>query len=258
MKNVNQVRVTSLGSGSKGNATVIQSKQAQLLIDCGFSCKELERRLQIKGLAPEDITAVLVTHEHGDHFNGVPRFCNKYNVPVWMSKGASLDKKANGLKQVNLFNGHHDFYLDNIKISPVAVPHDSREAYQFTFEINEIKIGLLTDVGHITPFIEQRYQQCDLLMLEFNHDLGLLLNGNYPSSLKARVSENFGHLNNQQAANFLTKNITAQLKYLIVMHVSEQNNHEQLILQSIKEKNIKSNTQVIIANQKLGSDWLSF
>ncbi len=218
-----------------------------LLIDNGFSCKETEARMLQHNINPEDLTAVLVTHEHADHFSGVPRFVNKYKLPAWMSYGTSLSPKASTIQQLNLFSGHENFSLGEIDILPIAVPHDSREAYQFIFQANDLKVGLLTDLGCITPFIREQYANCHLLMLEFNYEHQKLMGGSYPASLKARVSGNFGHLSNDQAKEFLTFEMTQQLRYLIAMHLSEENNSHDLVMQSIESSQINKQTKVFIA-----------
>ncbi len=249
--------VLSLGSGSKGNATLVRFSTTLLLVDNGYSCKELEARLFARGIKPEEITAVLVTHEHGDHFNGVPALSNKYKIPVWMSPGTSLHPKASKLKNLNLFNNHQPFKLGEINILPVTVPHDSREASQFTFEANQQKVGILTDIGHVTPYVVEQYRDCDILLLEFNHDFELLMNGVYPDKLKARVGGRFGHLSNQQACEFLREDIKQRLKYLVAMHVSEENNRPEIVLQSIESTKLGEQVEVSIAHQKKGFDWIN-
>jgi len=252
----NQFGVISLGSGSKGNATLVKFANTLLLIDCGFSCKEIERRMQLKNIATSDVTAILVTHEHGDHISGVPALSNKYQLPVWMSSGTSYHNKACKIKNLNLFNTHQEFKIEGVTVCPVSVPHDAREACQYVFESQQRKVGILTDLGHVTPYIKQQYQGCDILMLEFNHERDLLLQSAYPQSLKARVSGDLGHLSNSQATEFLTDDITKQLKYLVAMHLSEENNRRELVLNSISAKKLNSSIEVILSNQEVGLDWL--
>ena len=249
--------VTSLGSGSKGNATLVRYDESLLLIDNGFSCKELVSRMSERHVDPNDVSAILVTHEHSDHIKGVPAFSKKFSVPVWMSSGTSLHKNAENLNELNLFNSHQDFSIGDITVCPVSVPHDSREACQFVLKHEHKKIGVLTDIGHITPYVIEQYQDCDILLLEFNHDRELLLNSHYPASLKARVTGSLGHLSNQQAANFLNKKITNKLQYLIAMHLSEENNSVEIVRQCISNTELKPSTQVKIAGQANGFDWIS-
>jgi phosphoribosyl 1,2-cyclic phosphodiesterase len=257
VRDANQFTVTALGSGSKGNATLIRINDTLLLVDNGFSCKEIESRLQQRGVSAEQITAILVTHEHSDHFKGVPTLSHKYQIPVHMNLGTSLHKNAAGLKHLHLFNSHQSFKIDGITVNPVSVPHDSREACQFVFECNQQKVGLLTDLGHITPYVTEQYQDCDILLLEFNHQRELLLAGPYPASLKSRVTGNYGHLCNVQASEFLTEAICHKLQYLVAMHLSEENNKTELVKESINNQKLNAQTQVILADQNQGFDWIT-
>ena len=173
------MRFVSLGSGSKGNATVIASEECTLLVDCGFSAKELVARLALKDVSPSHIDAVLVTHEHGDHSKGVAAFSKKYNVPVYMTHGT-----ARGMKLFRYqYQPIHDsmpFFIKDIEINIVAVPHDSLQASQFIFRHNNLRLGILTDIGHVTEHVKTQYRDCDALLLEFNHDLDMLAKGPYP------------------------------------------------------------------------------
>ncbi|MET1254315.1 MBL fold metallo-hydrolase [Aliikangiella maris] len=253
---MSNVKVCSLGSGSKGNATLIQFDQSIILVDSGFSSKELESRLTTLELRPADINAILVTHEHSDHFNGVPVFSNKFNIPVWMSPGTSLHPRADKIRSLNLINIHDSFELAGIQILPVAVPHDSREACQFVFHNDNYRIGILTDLGHVTQHVISCFAECDALLLEFNHDITMLMQGNYPASLKARVGGNLGHLNNQQALNFLHAINKSRLKLLAAMHLSEENNCPELVKNIIQQAELEKTTRVILADQQYGFEWV--
>jgi len=245
----------SLGSGSKGNASIISAGDTLLLVDCGFSVKETLRRLESKFISPSDISAILVTHEHSDHIKGVASFSSRYSVPVWFSRGTSLHKSCEKIKYPNVFNSHTPFELGSIKITPVPVPHDSREATQFIFSVDDASLGLLTDVGHITEHIRQAYSQCDAMMLEFNYDHQMLMQGKYPRALKQRVSGGLGHLSNEQAIDFLlSKNMNA-LDKLVVMHCSQENNAETIIVELLKQKGVVESTSCLIADQSHGFDW---
>lgn len=251
----NQVEFCSLGSGSKGNATIIRFKDTILMVDCGFSQKEVLKRLEEKALDVCNITAILVTHEHSDHFSGVAGLSNRYSIPVYCNKGTSLHQKSKPLNEIQYFDGHESFYVGDIKISPVAVPHDSREATQFVFEANGQKIGLLTDVGHITPFIYQKYASCNVLLLEFNYDHSMLLEGKYPQKLKQRVSGSYGHLSNDQSIEFLENLDLSKCKSLVAMHKSEENNSKSKITESFLGCEKLKNVSTDIADQLLGFSW---
>ncbi|WP_185964301.1 MBL fold metallo-hydrolase [Aliikangiella marina] len=253
---MSQLKFTSLGSGSKGNATVVGYDEALILIDSGFSCKLLETRLAERAIDCQHIKAILVTHEHSDHFNGVPTFSNRYGIPVWMSHGTSLNQKAEKIKALNVFNSHSSFQIEQLEVQPVLVPHDSREACQFVIRKGSSCLGILTDLGHITPFVSQQYKDCQALLLEFNHDIQMLMSGRYPPALKARVSGSLGHLSNDQAIDFLKNGQLDSLKFLAAMHLSEENNCRHSVLDQINGLSLDS-VEVTIACQENGFDWVS-
>ncbi|MCW8876667.1 MAG: MBL fold metallo-hydrolase [Kangiellaceae bacterium] len=250
------LRVTSLGSGSKGNSTLVQYKSTNILVDSGFSCRELESRLSARGVLPQKVNAVLVTHEHSDHFKGVPAFANKYEIPVWMSKGTSLHPTVSKLKDLNLFNSHVDFVIGEINVEPILVPHDSREACQFVLSAEQSRVGILTDLGHITPFIVQKFQQLDALLIEFNHDKSMLLHGKYPPKLKSRVGGPLGHLSNEQALEFLSDYNCSRLKVICAMHLSEENNCAELVQSILEELTSGLSVDFVLADQNDGFDWI--
>lgn len=249
------IQFSSLGSGSKGNGTLISIADTILLVDCGFSTKETIRRLSIKGLEPEQISAILVTHEHADHVNGVAGLANKFSLPVWLNKGTSLHKKCLNIKNKQLFNSHCSFQVGDIQVTPVTVPHDSREASQFTFQSHSSKLGLLTDVGHITNHIIEAYSDCTGLLLEFNYDHEMLIQGKYPFALKKRVSGDLGHLSNLQAAELLSKIDLQKLQTLVAMHMSEENNREEIVLKLLEKIEGIESVNYMLASQLEGINW---
>lgn len=251
-----KLSVSSLGSGSKGNACLVKYADCLLLVDSGFSARQLETRLTGRGVNPQDISAVLVTHEHSDHFGGVPNFANKYQLPVWMSAGTAFHPKADKIQQLNRFNTHQSFYLGKIQVTPVIVPHDAREACQFIFSVADKKIGLLTDLGHVTPFVIEQYKGCDILLLEFNHDHAMLMAGSYAPPLKARIAGGLGHLSNTQAIEFLRETASEKLQFLVAMHLSEENNRVDLVEKLLAGCGLGDKTRYFIASQPLGFDWL--
>ena len=244
----------SLGSGSKGNATLVKSANVLLLVDCGFTLKETEKRLRAIGHQPEDITALLVTHEHGDHIRGVGAFARKHRVPVYLSHGTGQYDGLDKIERVEI-NSHRGFSIADIDVTPVAVPHDAREPCQFVFRQAQKTFGLLTDLGSITPFVIEQYQRCDALMLESNHDSRMLAMGPYPPSLKLRVGGQWGHLNNQQAAGLLSYLDPDRLQHLVISHLSEQNNTELLVREAITPV-CSEGTALLFAGQETGTDWI--
>ncbi len=250
------LKFCSLGSGSKGNGTLVSDGETLLLVDCGFGLKETVKRLADKNITPNDLTAILVTHEHSDHIKGVTSLSNKYDIPVWLSRGTSLHKSCDKLVKCNLFSSHQPFMLGRIKVIPVPVPHDAREATQFIIKSNSQSLGILTDVGHITEHIKSSYSDCNAMMLEFNYDYKMLMGGKYPYSLKSRVAGSLGHLSNDQAIDFLTSRESSRLDILVVMHRSEENNCQQLVEGLLSSVESLDNTNVIFAQQSTGFDWI--
>mgnify|MGYP003385682098 CR=1 FL=1 len=247
--------LASLGSGSRGNATLIRSPNALLLVDCGFTIKETERRLQILGHQPQDLDAILVTHEHSDHIKGVGPFARKYKIPVYLTHGTGQYHGLNNVANLHQINIQRAFSIAGIEVTPVAVPHDAREPCQFVFRYQNKTAGVLTDLGSITPHVAEQYQHCDALMLECNHCSQMLAMGPYPMSLKQRVGGNWGHLNNHQAANFLSDIETNQLQQLVISHISEKNNTELLARNAIRE--VYGTTKpLIMADQDEGVAWI--
>lgn len=227
------MRFAMLGSGSRGNATLIQSGDTTLMVDCGFPLAETEARLARLEVAPAAVAAVLITHEHGDHASGVALFAYRYNIPVWCTAGTRAACGKFGLSRAELFNPHEVFAIGALEVTPVTVPHDAREPTQFVFSDGSRRLGILTDTGSITPHIRRALEGCEALILECNHDRAMLENGPYPAKLKKRVGGPLGHLSNRQAAELLTELPLPRLQHLVAAHISEKNNTPELARQSL-------------------------
>jgi phosphoribosyl 1,2-cyclic phosphodiesterase len=249
------LQFSSLGSGSKGNGTLIRYQDCLLLVDCGFSVKETEKRLAKLGYSPNQLDAVLVTHEHSDHIQGVGPLSRKYNVPVHMTAGTFRSRDIGNIPVLHFIKNYASFTIKGIEIIPVAVPHDAAEPAQFIFKTEKIKLGVLTDLGSITPHVEMHYQSCDGLILEANHDPLMLASGQYPPSLKQRVAGPWGHLSNEQAAGFLQRIDRSKLQHLVVAHISQQNNQIDLARTAFDHL-LEPIDQVHYACQEEGFDWL--
>ena len=223
------MRFASLGSGSRGNATLVEAGETRLLIDCGYTLREFERRLAALELVGESLTAILVTHEHIDHLRGVGPVARRYGIPVWTAAGTARAAVLPDLPALHVFASHAGaFRIGDIEVSPYAVPHDAREPCQFVFASDGRRLGVLTDTGRITPHIVASLQDIDALLLECNHDSGMLATGSYPPRLRARVGGPFGHLSNGQAAGLLQRIDHRRLSHLVAGHLSEKNNHPEL------------------------------
>lgn len=254
------MRITSLGSGSRGNCTLIEDHSTCVMVDLGFTLKEVERRLQRAGRQPEDISAILVTHEHSDHLSGVAPFARKHKTPVYLTPATYDAKRMGQVPSLNKVNCQRDFTIGSLGITPVAVPHDAREPCQYVIASGAARVGVLTDLGHITPHVEAQYAQCDALLLECNHDVKMLAEGPYPYALKQRVGGMHGHLNNEQAAGLLHSIELARLQHLVVSHISERNNAPALALAAVNAALASSQQtwqgSLQVAEQATGFDWL--
>ena len=251
------MRIASLGSGSRGNATLIEAGRTRVLVDCGFSVKELEGRMQRFELTPADLQAVLVTHEHGDHIRGVGALARKYRLPVWASSGTLQFEGLGDAPESKVLNVHASQVLQDLSIEPFPVPHDAKEPCQFVFSDGKIKVGLLTDTGSITRHIIEQLEACHALMLECNHDVEMLADGPYPPALKRRVGGDFGYLSNRQAADVLAKMDSRCLHRVIAMHISEKNNNPALAVAALREALDCNDDDIQVAEQDTGFDWIT-
>jgi phosphoribosyl 1,2-cyclic phosphodiesterase len=250
------MRFCSLGSGSKGNATLVQSDDALVMIDCGFPLKVTLPRLAEMGISPEQIDAILVTHEHGDHIGGVSRLARKFQIPVYLTAGTYRSKKVDEKTTVKFIQPDTPLKLKDMVINPVTVPHDAREPCQFVIEKSSRSLGVLTDLGSLSVHVQNAFSNCDALVLEANHDVDMLMNGPYPPSLRARVAGNWGHLSNQQAFDFLQNSGDNLPETLVLGHISMQNNS----VDKVKDIFSPFESQVSIvhyATQDEGYGWLN-
>lgn len=251
------MRFASLGSGSRGNGTLVADNETCLLIDLGFTLKETERRLKQLSFDPAQIDAILVTHEHADHVHGVGAFSRKYNVPVYLSSGTySGSSSLHSSARIQRINCHKAFEIKSIRVEPVPVPHDAKEPCQYIFSASDYRMGVLTDLGHVTSHVVESYKACDALFLESNYDPAMLLDGPYPYNLKQRVAGDQGHLSNEQASELLFQVDIPRLRHLVLSHLSEQNNRPQLALQAVQPLLENHATHIHLAKQAEVLDWI--
>jgi len=251
-------RFASLGSGSRGNATLIEAGATSVLVDCGFAARELVARCEGLGFDPRGLSALLVTHEHGDHMRGVGAVARRFGIPVWMTHGTWRAADFGTIANLNLFAGHEgDFSIGDLQVTPVPVPHDAREPTQFVFTREGLRLGLLTDLGSITQRVLDTFDGVDALLLECNHDTAMLASGPYPPSLRARVGGRFGHLNNVQAADFLRRIDHGRLRHLVAGHLSEKNNAPELAREAIESVSAELGPCLSLLIQDRASDWFA-
>lgn len=255
------MRFKSLGSGSTGNATVVQSKGAgacTLLIDCGFGLKQLSVRLEKSGLRAEDVTAIFITHEHGDHTGCAQALSSKYGIPMWMSAGTfSAVAFDNAAGLIKLASDGRTIDLGDLQITPFTVPHDARAPLQLTCTDGNAKFGVLTDLGHATEHVLHHLRNCNALLLECNHDADMLGASGYPEFLKQRVGGDHGHLSNAQAAGIAQTIQHDQLRQVVAAHLSQQNNLPALAAQALAKALSCSLDDIMVASAEDGCPWMN-
>lgn len=251
------MRFASLGSGSEGNALLVCVGATHVLLDCGFGLADSVARLARIGVEPAQLSGIVVTHEHGDHIGGVARLARKYKLPVWLTNGTlrAQPKAFANIEQINEIDPHRAFAIRDMEIQPFPVPHDAVEPVQFIFGDGAKRLGVLTDVGCSTPHIEAMLSGCHALVLECNHDSEMLWSGEYPYSLKKRVSGRHGHLSNLEAAGLLANLDAARLQHLIAAHLSSTNNKPILAVKALCAALNCQESWVGVASQQEGFGW---
>jgi phosphoribosyl 1,2-cyclic phosphodiesterase len=257
------MRFCSLGSGSSGNALVIESSSgattSRVLVDCGFSLRELETRLARAGLAIADLDAVFVTHEHGDHIGCALTLSRRHGLPFWTSRGTwrALGEPALPDGLLRFARDGEAIAIGNLELRPFTVPHDALEPLQLTCTDGQWRLGVLTDVGSSTAHLLAQLQGCDALVLECNHDRALLAQSSYPASLKARIGGPHGHLANDSAAQILAQCHHAGLRHVVAAHLSEQNNNAALATEALAASCGARPADIVVADAAMGVDWLA-
>lgn len=255
------LRFRSLGSGSTGNATLVEAtsggRTSRLLIDCGFALRHLDARLAREGLAAGDLDAVFITHEHGDHIGCAHALSRRDKVSVWMSEGTWLATGGRDYEgRLNFAIDGADFGIGELHVQPFTVPHDAREPLQLRCSDGARHLGVLTDLGHATPHVMARLAGLDAMLLEFNHDTDLLADSAYPSFLKHRVGGNYGHLSNAAASAIATAVHHAGLRHVVAAHLSEQNNRPAIVRRLLAQALGASERDMVTATAADGSPWL--
>lgn len=258
------LRFKSLGSGSSGNATLVEAQSGahttRLLIDCGIRLRDLEARLIEAGTCAEDLDAIFITHEHGDHIGCARSLVKRYATPLWMSQGTWLavcDDTWLPLQHLlNLARDGSTIEMGALQALPFTVPHDAREPLQLRCSDGNRHLGLATDLGHPSSHVVSSLQGCHALLLEANHDPEMLQASSYPSFLKQRVSGPWGHLANHAAADLLARVKHNDLSFVLAAHLSERNNTPQLARASLSEAMHCAPEDIAVAHPLTGSDWV--
>jgi phosphoribosyl 1,2-cyclic phosphodiesterase len=249
--------VCILASGSKGNATYISDGFTSILVDAGLSGTEIKRRLKFRGLRPQDLDAILVTHEHSDHIQAVGVLSRQFKLPVYL--GRKIKKIAsigNTFHEIRTFECGTTFQINNLVVHPFSVAHDAAEPVGFTVAQNGKRVGLATDLGTVTPRLKENLKNCHLLIIEANHDPGMLAKGPYPWPLKQRIRSPVGHLSNTQSQDLLIKLQHKRLQHVILAHLSETNNTPQKALDAGAKALTRCKSRLTVASQhRCGEIW---
>lgn len=253
------MRFASLGSGSAGNALLIETGTTRLMLDCGFGIRETTSRLARLGFSPEQLNGILITHEHDDHVGGAFKLAAKHQLKVYITHGTLRNAQRHLPSQPDLqlevIDSHTAFPIQDIEVHPFPVPHDAGEPVQFVFHDGAHKLGVLTDTGTSTPHIEKMLSSCHALALECNHDLDMLMNGPYAWALKQRISSRLGHLDNKTAGNLLSMLDNQHLQHIVALHLSEKNNSPALAGEALAQSLGCDADWIGIASQEAGFDW---
>ena len=261
------VSISVLASGSRGNTALVESSKTRILVDAGISCRETFKRLKSLGQDPHALSAVLISHEHSDHVYGLATLAKKLSVPVFMT-GATHQVWARSLRddsgempevaKLEVFSAGRSFQIADITVTPFTIPHDAADPVGFTFRAEGTKIGIATDLGYMPASVCDHLRGCDVLVVESNHDLEMLRVGPYPWSVKQRVMSRVGHLSNESLAEFFAQDYDGGASYIVLAHLSEQNNHPEIARQAAEtalgqQKTLLHN-RVMLAGQNVPTE----
>ncbi len=255
------LRFRSLASGSAGNATLVEAldgtHRTRVLIDCGLGVRQLEASLGQAGLTPDDLDGIFITHEHGDHVGCAPILSARHRIALWASAGTLANLPEGGEFRVMAQPASDGVPLDigALRIQPFTVPHDAREPLQLTCTDGDRTLGILTDLGHVTPHALNQLTGSHALMLESNHDCELLAQSTYPDFLKRRVGGLHGHLSNAQATHALARLLHPRLSVVVAAHLSERNNRPALAQQGFAQA-LGCSPHEVLVTSRLGLGWL--
>ncbi len=227
-----------LGSGSRGNAALVRSEDAAFLVDAGLSARQITKRLETYGVHPQDLMAIVLTHEHIDHIRSAGSLARRWNLPLWTNKAtyAASEKTIGKTPEWIEIEVGVPFHIADIRVEPFSTPHDAADPFGMTFKAEDgHRVGFATDMGFVTNLARLRLQGLQGLVLEFNHDVEMLANGPYPWPIKQRIRSKLGHLSNEDAAKLLRNIVTADFEWLICAHISQENNENQLLLETARK-----------------------
>lgn len=225
------VGVTLLGSGSKGNSLVLHGEDGALLVDVGFSMRETRRRLDAAGVDPRDLKAILISHEHTDHVRGLRTAARQLDIPVYCNRhtGTMIKERKSAPDTLNLFAVGAEFSVEEFSVQPFSIPHDAMDPVGFIVSANGHRIGIATDLGHANNLVCHHLLECDVLVVESNHDMELLRQSSRPWSLKQRILSRHGHLSNDASQELIAKIIHDRTRHIVLAHASQDCNRYEIV-----------------------------
>ncbi|HZT70818.1 MAG TPA: MBL fold metallo-hydrolase [Terriglobia bacterium] len=227
------VRICVLGSGSKGNSTLVATERTRLLLDAGFSKRETFRRLAEVGERTDNFDALIISHEHVDHVSGLRSLALELKVPIYITGPTrEMIQWDPRIRAFETITAGDKFSVGDFEIAPFSIPHDAVDPVAFTLTAEGIKVGVITDLGYIPQVVKQHARGCHCLVFESNHDLDMLKTGPYPWFVKQRVMSRHGHLSNHATAGFLAEDYDGSAQVLVLAHLSDKNNHPGLVMHS--------------------------
>ena len=230
-------KLSVLASSSSGNSTLVATERTRILVDAGLSRKETFERLNAIGVAPETLSAILITHEHSDHIAGLQVITKKLDIPIYVSRltAPAIPWPEDFAPKIESFAAGSSFPIGDIDVTSFTIPHDAVDPVGFTFRSQGIKIAIATDLGYMPDSVRIHLQASDVLLLESNHDLDMLKVGPYPWSIKQRIMGRMGHLSNEVACSFIQNDLDTRTSTLILGHLSAQNNHPAIVEQCARQ-----------------------
>lgn len=276
------MKFTVLGSGSTGNAVLISSERTNVLVDAGLSAREILRRLSVVGVAPEELDAVLITHEHSDHAGGLRVLMRSLKCPVFISRATEdafystrrgeSNGESEGVKRRDVLRDRtveiesdHEFRIGDIDFEPFAVPHDAADNFGFVAKQDGVRVATLMDFGHITALIKTKLNGCDAIVVESNHSRDMLRACPvYTWELKQRIASRTGHLSNEDLSDWLTNDFDGTARYIVLAHLSQRANEPNLAritaesALQMRSPLFRAETQISISEPKSPSEWIAF
>ena len=240
--------ISSLNSGSNANCYYIGNSNEAVLVDAGLSCRETEKRMKQLGLSMDAVKALFISHEHTDHINGMPVISKKYQLPVFITSATFQNANMRiDPHLVHSFKHAKPVVIGNLSVTPFRKSHDASDPHSFMISGHGINIGVITDIGYACKQVIKYFSQCHAIFLESNYCNDMLENGSYPPHLKKRIRSDEGHLSNDQALELFGQYRSADLRLLILSHLSKNNNKPELVEKLFKRK--AGDTKIVVASR---------